>query len=134
MAPSAAPTPVAPYNKLAFRSIGPAVAGGRLSVSVGVADDPKLYYIGTAGGGVWKTVNGGATWTSLFDKYASSIGAIAIDPKNHDTVWVATGEANARNSVLPGNGVYKSTDGGKTWKNVGLAATRTIASIVIDPR
>jgi photosystem II stability/assembly factor-like uncharacterized protein len=135
--PSASPTPppVPPYNRLAFREIGPAVAGGRVTSVVGVADDPKLYYLGSAGGGVWKTVNGGATWTPLFDKQSvSAIGAVAIDPKNHRVVWVGTGEANPRNDVSWGDGIYKTVDGGKTWTNAGLTATRAISSIVIDPR
>ncbi|HZO94897.1 MAG TPA: hypothetical protein VFB22_14230 [Candidatus Baltobacteraceae bacterium] len=120
---------------MAFREIGPGVAGGRVTSVVGVADDPQLYYLGAAGGGVWKTVNGGATWTPLFDKQdVSSIGAVAIDPKDHNVVWVGTGETNPRNDVSWGDGIYKSTDGGKTWTNVGLRATRAISSIVIDPR
>ena len=115
--------------------MGPAVAGGRVTSVTGVADDPHLYYLGAAGGGVWKTVNGGATWTPVFDKQSvASIGAVAIDPKNHDVVWVGTGETNPRNDVSLGDGLYKSTDGGKMWSNVGLGAARTIASIAIDPR
>jgi photosystem II stability/assembly factor-like uncharacterized protein len=133
--PRPTPTPTPPYNRLAFREIGPAVAGGRVTSVVGVADDPKLYYLGSAGGGVWKSVNGGATWTPVFDKQpVSSIGAVAIDPKNHDVVWVGTGETNPRNDVSWGDGLYKSADGGKTWTNVGLAGTHAIASVVIDPR
>jgi photosystem II stability/assembly factor-like uncharacterized protein len=133
--PSPSPTPVPPYNRIAFREVGPAVAGGRVTSVVGVADDPKLYYLGSAGGGVWKTVNGGATWTPLFDKQSvASIGAIAIDPKNHDVVWVGTGETNPRNDVTWGDGIYRSADGGKTWTNLGLRATKYIASVVIDPR
>jgi photosystem II stability/assembly factor-like uncharacterized protein len=129
------PTPTPPYNRVVFREVGPAVSGGRIASVTGVADDPKLYYLGTAGGGVWKSVNGGATWSPVFDKTGvSSIGAVAIDPKNHEIVWAGTGETNPRNDVSWGDGVYKSTDGGKTWANVGLAATHAIASIVIDPR
>src|SRR3984893_997856 len=96
--PSPSPTPTPPYNRMAFREVGPAVAGGRAASLRGVVDDPKLYYLGSAGGGVWKTVNGGATWTPLFDKQSvASIGAVAIDPKNHDVVWGGAGETNPRN-------------------------------------
>ncbi|GAC1575166.1 MAG: hypothetical protein NVS3B7_07560 [Candidatus Elarobacter sp.] len=131
--PSASPTP--PYNRLAFREIGPAVGGGRVTSVAGVADDPQRYYLGSAGGGVWKTINGGATWTPLFEKQnVSSIGALAIDPRNHDVVWAGTGETNPRNDVSWGDGIYRSADGGTTWTNMGLAATRAIASVVIDPR
>ncbi|HTJ27235.1 MAG TPA: hypothetical protein VMA36_13830 [Candidatus Limnocylindria bacterium] len=133
--PAPSPTPTPPYNHIAFREIGPAVAGGRVTSVVGVPDDPKLYYLGSAGGGVWKTVNGGVTWSPLFDKQrVSSIGAIAIDPKNHDVVWVGTGETNPRNDVSWGDGVYKTADGGKTWTNMGLEGTRAIASVIVDPR
>lgn len=133
--PSPSPTPTPPYNRMAFREVGPAVAGGRVTSVVGVADDPKLYYLGSAGGGVWKTVNGGATWTPLFEKQSvASIGAIAIDPKHHDVVWVGTGETNPRNDVTWGDGVYRTGDGGKTWTNMGLAATKFIASVIVDPR
>ncbi|HEY0614170.1 MAG TPA: hypothetical protein VGC96_06000 [Candidatus Elarobacter sp.] len=111
------------------------MSGGRLTSVAGVADDPKLYYLGTAGGGVWKSVNGGATWSPVFDgQSVSSIGAVAIDPKNHQVVWVGTGETNPRNDVSWGDGIYKSTDGGTSWTNVGLGATHAIASVVIDPR
>ena len=133
--PSPSPTPVPPYNRMAFREIGPAVAGGRVTSVVGVADNPNLYYLGSAGGGVWKTVNGGATWTPLFDKQSvASIGAVAIDPKNHDIVWVGTGETNPRNDVTWGDGIYRTADAGKSWTNLGLRATKYIASVVIDPR
>jgi len=140
LAPSAAPSsspepsPTPPYNRIGFRGIGPAVAGGRVTSVVGVADDPKLYYLGSAGGGVWKTQNGGATWKPVFDAQdVASIGAVAVDPRDHDIVWVGTGETNPRNDVTWGDGIYRSANGGKTWTNLGLADTKYIASIAIDP-
>src|SRR5471032_2743752 len=88
--PSAAP--VAPFNRLRWREIGPAVSGGRVTSVVGSARDPKLYYVGSAGGGVWKSINGGATWSPVFDDAGiSSIGAVAIDPSNDEIVWAGTG-------------------------------------------
>jgi photosystem II stability/assembly factor-like uncharacterized protein len=133
--PSPSPSPVAPFNRLRWREIGPAVSGGRVTAVVGSAHDPKLYYVGAAGGGVWKTVNGGATWSPVFDDQdVSSIGAIAIDPNNDNIVWVGTGETNPRNDVSYGNGIYRSMDGGKTWKHLGLDATMQISSIAVDPR
>ncbi len=122
------------YSHLKWRSIGPAVSGGRVPAVAGTAADPNLYYIGAAGGGVWKTENGGATWTPVFEKQpVSAIGAVTIDPTNENTVWVGTGESNPRNDVSYGDGVYKSTDGGKTWTNVGLRETRHISRIIVDP-
>ena len=122
------------YAHLKWRSIGPAVAGGRVAAVAGTPANPQLYYIGAAGGGVWKSVNGGATWTPVFEKEpVSAVGAVTIDPTNENVVWVGTGESNPRNDVTYGDGVYKSTDGGKTWKNVGLQATRHISRILIDP-
>ncbi|HET7813620.1 MAG TPA: hypothetical protein VFL13_04540 [Candidatus Baltobacteraceae bacterium] len=125
----------APYENLKWRVVGPAVAGGRVPAVAGTASDVNLYYIGAAGGGVWKTVNGGATWSPVFDKEdVSSIGAVTIDPTNENVVWVGTGESNPRNDVTYGDGVYKTTDGGKTWTNMGLAATRHISRILVDPK
>jgi len=122
------------YSHLKWRSIGPAVSGGRVPAVAGTAANPNLYYIGSAGGGVWKTDNGGATWTAVFEKQpVSAIGAVTIDPTNENVVWVGTGESNPRNDVSYGDGVYKSTDGGKTWTNVGLRATRHISRIIVDP-
>ncbi len=124
-----------PYSAMRFRSIGPAIAGGRVPAVAGSAQQPNLYYIGTAGGGVWKSVNGGATWRDVFAKEpVASIGAIAIDPRNAKIVWVGTGESNPRNDVIRGDGLYKSVDGGKTWKNVGLRRSGHIAAIAVDPR
>ncbi len=123
-----------PFATMHFRSIGPATAGGRVPAVAGSAQHPNLYYIGSAGGGVWKSVNGGATWRDVFAKEpVASIGAIAIDPRNADIVWVGTGESNPRNDVIRGDGLYKSVDGGKTWKNVGLRKSGHIAAIVVDP-
>jgi photosystem II stability/assembly factor-like uncharacterized protein len=137
--PEASPTPRDPmstptFNGLRFRSIGPAFTSGRV---IGFAVDPKnpaKYFVGVASGGVWKTVNAGTTWTPVFDNEASySIGAIVLDPKNPLVVWVGTGENNSQRSVSYGNGVYKSEDGGRTWRNVGLKTSEHIGRIAIDP-
>src|SRR5262245_31186167 len=120
---------------LKFRSIGPAVASGRV---VGFAVHPRdrsHYYIAVASGGVWKTTNAGTTWTPVFDNEGSySIGYVALDPKNPSVVWVGTGENNSQRSVGYGDGVYRSDDGGKSWKNVGLKNSEHIGKILIDPR
>jgi photosystem II stability/assembly factor-like uncharacterized protein len=131
----AAPASAAPYDHLQWRSVGPAVAGGRVAAVAGTASNPQLYYIGSAGGGVWKSDNGGATWSPVFEKEpVSAIGAVTIDPTNENVVWVGTGEANPRNDVTYGDGIYKTTDGGKTWTNMGLAATRAFSRILVDPK
>ena len=134
-APSPSPSPSSgPFDHLTWRSVGPAASGGRVTAVAGTAADPFLYYLGAAGGGVWKSANGGATWLPVFDKEGiAAIGAVAVAPSDEKIVWVGTGEANPRNDVSYGNGVYKSSDGGKTWQHLGLDATRQISSIVIDP-
>jgi len=120
---------------MSWREIGPAGAGGRVAAVAGSATDPKLYYVGAAGGGVWRSVNSGQTWDPVFEKESvSAIGAVTIDPTDNQTIWVGTGESNPRNDVSYGDGVYKSTDGGEHWTNVGLRGTRYIASIAVDPR
>jgi len=109
------------FSGLKFRSIGPAVASGRV-MSIAVNPKNKFeYYVGVASGGVWKTVNDGTTWTPLFDKEASySIGWVALDPNDPAVVWVGTGESNSQRSVSYGDGIYRSDDGGKDWQNLGL--------------
>ncbi len=125
----------AAYANLSWRSIGPAIAGGRVAAVAGTPQDDQLYYLGTAGGGVWKSSNGGATWSPVFEKQAvSAVGAVAVDPTNERTVWAGTGEANPRNDVSYGDGVYKSVDGAKTWRRVGLAGVWSVSRIAIDPR
>jgi photosystem II stability/assembly factor-like uncharacterized protein len=123
------------FNGLRFRSIGPAFTSGRV---IGFAVDPKnpaKYFVGVASGGVWRTVNAGTTWTPVFDNEGSySIGAIVLDPKNPLVVWVGTGENNSQRSVSYGNGLYKSEDGGRTWRNVGLKTSEHIGRIAIDPK
>jgi photosystem II stability/assembly factor-like uncharacterized protein len=123
------------FNGLRFRSIGPAFTSGRV---VGFAVDPNNashYFVASASGGVWKTVNNGTTWTPVFDREGSySIGAIVLDPKNPLTLWVGTGENNSQRSVSYGDGLYRSDDGGKTWKNVGLKKSEHIGRIAIDPK
>ena len=122
------------FTGLSYRNIGPANMSGRMSDVEGVPGDPSTVYISAASGGVWKTTNAGMTWTPLFDKQpVQSIGDMALDPTNPDVIYVGSGEANVRNSVSYGNGVYKSTDGGKTWKHLGLADTRHISRIVVNP-
>lgn len=119
---------------LKARSIGPAVMGGRVS-SIGLDPmDQYTYYVGLGTGGVMKTSNNGATFSSVFEKESvASVGAIAIAPSNAKQVWVGTGEANDRNSSSWGNGVYRSSDGGGSWVNVGLKESKTIARIVVHP-
>ena len=129
------PMSTATFNGLRLRSIGPAFTSGRV---VGLAVDPNNpshYFVAAASGGVWKTLNAGTTWIPVFDREGSySIGCLVLDPKNPLTVWVGTGENNSQRSVSYGNGVYRSDDGGKTWKNVGLKASEHIGRIAIDPK
>ena len=133
--PSPTAAPIAPFNKLGWRSVGPGIAGGRVAAVVGSARDPKLYYLGAAGGGVWKSTTGGMTWAPVFDKEKiASIGAVALDPRNDKIVWVGTGETNPRNDVIDGGGIFRSGDGGKTWTAMGLSETLQISKIAIDPR
>ncbi|HET9393071.1 MAG TPA: hypothetical protein VFO29_06110 [Candidatus Rubrimentiphilum sp.] len=132
--PKPSPTPGF-FDQMRFRSLGPAVSGGRLGAVAGTDADPSLYYVGAAGGGVWRSTNAGQSFTPVFDSEAvSSIGAIAIDPKDKKIVWVGTGEGAPRNDVAPGDGVYRSADGGKTWAHVLTLPDALIASILIDPR
>jgi photosystem II stability/assembly factor-like uncharacterized protein len=125
----------ATFGGLAFRNIGPAMISGRIT---DIAIDPRnnaIRYATAASGNVWKTTNAGTTWKPIFDDQGSySIGCIALDPKNPLVVWVGTGENNSQRSVAYGDGVYKSTDGGVSWENVGLKETEHIAKILIDPR
>ena len=117
-----------------FRQIGPAIAGGRVSAVAGVAGNPDVYYVGAADGGVFRTDDGGITWTALFQHQpVASIGALAVDPRNPAVVWAGTGEANIRNDVSYGDGVYASSDGGRHWRHLGLAQTFQISRIAINP-
>ncbi len=123
------------FAGLKLRAIGPAVTSGRVVAIAVNPNDRAKYFVGAASGGVWKTDNDGATWTPVFDGEGSySIGAIALDPKDPNVVWVGTGENNSQRSVSYGDGIYKSEDGGKSWKNVGLKHSEHIGRIAIDPR
>jgi len=123
------------FNGLRFRSIGPAFTSGRVIGFAVEPNNPSHFFVASASGGVWKTVNDGTTWTPVFDREGSySIGAIALDPKNPLTLWVGTGENNSQRSVSYGSGLYRSDDGGKTWKNVGLKTSEHIGRIAIDPK
>lgn len=119
---------------LRARSLGPAVMSGRISDIAVVDTAPRRFYVGAAGGGVWRTTNAGVTFTSVFDDYPQSIGAITIDQQRPDTVWVGTGESWTRNSVSVGEGIYRTTDEGKTWTKCGLDSTERISQIVIHPK
>lgn len=122
------------FEGMKARSIGPATMSGRVAAVDVVASNKSHMYIGTASGGVWKSVDAGTTWNPIFDKEdVASIGAVAINQSNPDIIWVGTGEGNVRNSVSIGNGIYKSLDGGKTWTNMGLMDSEHINRIAIDP-
>jgi photosystem II stability/assembly factor-like uncharacterized protein len=123
-----------PFDGLKFREIGPASPAGRIDDFAVLESHPATFYVATATGGLWKTENNGTTFEVLFDDQStSSIGDVAIAPEDPNLVWVGTGENNNRQSSSWGDGVYKSTDGGKTWRNMGLGGSRHIARIVIDP-
>src|SRR4051812_13195158 len=120
---------------LGARNIGSAAMSGRISALDARQEGERLtIFVGSASGGVWKSTNGGTTFKPVFDKATTqSIGAITIDPKNPKVVWVGSGESWTRNSVSYGDGVYKSTDGGETWANVGLPSSERIVKILVDP-
>lgn len=124
----------ASFGDLQWRNIGPAVVGGRVAAVAGSDRDPYLYYLGAAGGGVWRTTDGGLTWQDVFTRQGtSSIGAIAVAPSDPRIVWVGTGESNPRNDASLGNGVWVSTDGGHSWHAAGLRSP-AIARILINRR
>jgi hypothetical protein len=117
-----------------WRSIGPANMAGRVTDVEGVPGNPKVFYVATATGGIWKTINAGTMFFPLFDKErVVSMGDIAVAPSNPNIIYAGTGEEDSRNSISPGGGVYKSTDAGRTWKLMGLEATQQVGRIVVDP-
>ena len=122
------------FQTLSARALGPSTTSGRITAIEGVMVSDQLnLYVGTAGGGVWKSQNGGLSFTPIFDKYCQSIGAIAIEKNKGKVVYVGTGESNMRNTVSVGNGLYKTTDGGSNWQKIGLDSTEHISKILIDP-
>ncbi len=125
----------ATFNNLKLRAVGPALMSGRINVVAVHPEDKATWFVGVASGGVWKTTNAGTTFTPVFQNEGSySIGHVVIDPKNPNTIWVGTGEANNQRSVGWGDGLYRSDDGGRSWRNVGLKDSQHIGRIVIDPR
>ncbi|HVG87172.1 MAG TPA: hypothetical protein VM820_21795, partial [Vicinamibacterales bacterium] len=131
-ATAVAPDPMA---GLTFRNIGPAVMGGRIDDVAVLESNPAVFYVGSATGGLWRTTNNGTTWEVLFDDLDDvvSIGDIAIPPNDANTIWVGSGENNNRQSGSWGNGIYKSTDAGRTWKLMGLGGSKHIARVIVDP-
>src|SRR4249920_2533587 len=122
------------YGALRWRNIGP-FRGGRVNGVSGVPGQPNTFYFGSVGGGVWKTTNAGRTWLPIFDSQpVASIGAVAVAPSNANVVYVGTGESDMRSQISYGNGMYKSTDAGKTWTHLGLDNTRQIARVAVDPQ
>lgn len=122
------------FSNLKFRSIGPAVTSGRISDFAVNPNNTSEYYVASSAGGVWKTTNHGVTFQPIFDAQGSySIGCVTIDPNNSNVIWVGSGENNNQRSLSYGDGVYKSEDGGKTWKNMGLKNSEHIAEVIVDP-
>ncbi|MGH8127584.1 MAG: WD40/YVTN/BNR-like repeat-containing protein, partial [Gammaproteobacteria bacterium] len=123
-------------SKLQWRSVGPYI-GGRVVAVDGIADQPDLFYMGAVDGGVWKSTNYGNTWENISDGWPSSsdsIGALAVAPSNPKVIYAGTGESDIRGDMVTGDGVYKTTDAGKTWKYAGLKDTHTTMSLVVDPK
>ncbi|PID80337.1 glycosyl hydrolase [bacterium DOLJORAL78_65_58] len=121
------------FGDLPVREIGPAIMSGRISALDVVDDDPRIMFVGTAGGGVWRSRDGGISFAPVFDEHCQSIGCVTIDQARPDTIWVGTGESWVRNSVSVGDGIYRSTDGGRTWEHKGLPNSERIAEIIIHP-
>src|SRR5258708_89314 len=121
------------FKGMKYRLIGP-FRGGRSLTAAGIPGDPTTYYFGSTGGGVWKSTDGAMTWSPVFDKEGSgSIGSLAVANSYRNTIYVGTGEACIRGNISHGDGVYKSLDGGKTWKNIGLRDSRAIGKVIINP-
>ena len=135
--PLAAPSGIDPalFSGLSWRNIGP-FRGGRVSAVTGVIGQPGVFYMGLPLGGVWKTTSAGKTWYPIFDdvKEASSVGAIEVAPSDPNIIYVGMGDLITGGGINEGNGVYKSTDAGKTWKHLGLDETKQIPSILVDPK
>jgi photosystem II stability/assembly factor-like uncharacterized protein len=130
----AAPVSSELLRELRFRSVGPAVTGGRIHDVEALPHDPSTIYLATASGGIWKSTNKGTTWTPIFEGQAvSTFGDLAIAPSNPDVIWAGTGEQNNRQSTSWGNGVYRSTDAGRTWVHLGLDGTHHIGRVVVHP-
>ena len=122
------------FKNMAPRNIGPAGMSGRVTAIDALYTNPEVIFVGAASGGVWKTENGGAVWKPLFDEQPLiNIGSVKIQQSNPSVIWVGTGEGNPRNSLNLGEGIFKTLDGGKTWKRMGLEKTRNIHRIIIDP-
>ena len=123
------------FSGFRLRAVGPAMMSGRVNNIAVHPSDKQTWYIGVASGGVWKTTNAGITWTPVFQNEGTySVGAVVIDPKNPSTIWVGSGEGNNQRSVGYGDGIYRSDDAGRTWRNLGLKTSEHIDRIVIDPR
>jgi len=123
------------FRGLAFRSVGPSLTTGRVSDLEVDPNNPSVWYLTVGSGGLWKTVNRGNTWKPIFDDYPSfSLGAVVVDPRNSNIVWLGTGENTHNRSTSYGDGVYKSTDAGGTWTRMGLPDSQKIQRILLDPR
>ncbi len=134
--PATSPSPGPDTDGVRFRAIGPAISGGRVPAVAGSDRDPELYYVGGAGGGVFKSTDGGTSFASVWDRASrfGAVGAISVAPSDDRTVWVGTGEGNPRNDVSFGDGVWVTHDAAKHWKHAGLERTSQIAKILVDPK